>query len=453
MLDNLLTCHQWLAIGIGVDPITMLSSRDRSILKSLGARFIALNATARDGRTLSVQCADADFIAWTKQHNLQAAIVRPDQFIADRLDPTKDLTVLTPVRPPRGSGFASGRGVVPQNKFKESVMLQVVTQIKSGPGSIELPRSPAPIVKANELLFVHFERPDLKRAEKYLRDFGLVVATRTDNELFMRGTGSQPYIYRITRGREARFLGLGLSVSSEADLQKLAKATGRAIERSDAPVGGSLVRLSDPEGVAVHVLFGFVPNRPLPVRPAIPHNAPNLIVRINDTQRPSLEPPQVTKLGHLVLETPDFDRSVRWYMDTLGFIPSDVMCLSDGTPVGSFMRLDRGAEPTDHHTLFVAMGLESKVDHVAFEVVDLDAIEMGQQVMMANRHRHSWGVGAICSAARFSITGAIRGDRSMNTTPMVTCSTLRRLQAITCWTGKAFTNGAPICRTTLSMRN
>ena len=79
-------------------------------------------------------------------------------------------------------------------------MLQVVTQIKSGPGSIELPRSPAPIVKANELLFVHFERPDLKRAEKYLRDFGLVVATRTDNELFMRGTGSQPYIYRITRG-------------------------------------------------------------------------------------------------------------------------------------------------------------------------------------------------------------------------------------------------------------
>ena len=96
MLDHLLTCHQWLAIGIGVDPITMLSSRDRSILESLGARFIALNATARDSRTLSVQCADADFIAWTKQHNLQAALVRPDRFIADRLDPTKDLTVLTP---------------------------------------------------------------------------------------------------------------------------------------------------------------------------------------------------------------------------------------------------------------------------------------------------------------------------------------------------------------------
>lgn len=69
------------------------------------------------------------------------------------------------------------------------------------------------------------------------------------------------------------------------------------------------------------------------------------------------------------------------------------MCLPDGALVGSFMRLDRGDEPTDHHTLFVAMGLESKVDHVAFEVVDLDAVEMGQQVLLANRYRHAWGVG------------------------------------------------------------
>ena len=69
------------------------------------------------------------------------------------------------------------------------------------------------------------------------------------------------------------------------------------------------------------------------------------------------------------------------------------MCLPDGTPVGSFMRLDCGDEPTDHHTLFVATGLESKVDHVAFEVVDLDAVEMGQQILMAKRYRHAWGVG------------------------------------------------------------
>ena len=165
------------------------------------------------------------------------------------------------------------------------------------------------------------------------------------------------------------------------------------MRRPHGPGGGSVVRLFDPEGVEVDVLHGVAASEPLPTRPAIPHNAPSQIVRVNDAQRPALEPPQVTKLGHLVLETPDFDMSVRWYMDTLGFIPSDVMCLPDGTPVGAFTRLDRGGEPTDHHTLFVALGLESKVDHVAFEVVDLDAVEMGQQVMMARKYRHAWGVG------------------------------------------------------------
>ena len=40
--------------------------------------------------------------------------------------------------------------------------------VKAGPGSVELPRSLAPIVKANSLLYVHFERPDLEKAERYL---------------------------------------------------------------------------------------------------------------------------------------------------------------------------------------------------------------------------------------------------------------------------------------------
>ncbi len=265
--------------------------------------------------------------------------------------------------------------------------------LRQGPGSIELPRSSSPVVKSDALLFAHFERPDLEATETYLRDFGLVRAAKTENQLFMRGTGPHPYIYRVTLGQKARFLGLGLSVPNLEDLERLSRAFGARVVPADGPGGGLVVHLRDPEGVAVDVLHGFEPSAPLPVRTPIPHNAPNQIVRINNTQRPKLEPPQVTKLGHLVLEAVDFDTSVRWYMSTFGFIPSDVMCLPDGTPVGAFMRLDRGKEPTDHHTLFVAMGLESKVDHVAFEVVDLDAVEMGQQVMMAGRYRHAWGVG------------------------------------------------------------
>jgi catechol 2,3-dioxygenase-like lactoylglutathione lyase family enzyme len=207
-------------------------------------------------------------------------------------------------------------------------------RLNTGPGSIELKRSSAPLVRADKLLFVHFERPDLAKAERYLADFGLVVADRTQTELFMRGAGTTPYVYRATLAWRPRFAGLGFSIPTVEDLQRLAKAARRPVETSDAPGGGSLVRLTDPDGVAVHVLHGQTLSQALPQRAAIPHNAPDSTIRVNDTQRPPREPPQVTKLGHLVIETPDFDKSARWYMHTLGFIPSDVMCLPDGAPVG-----------------------------------------------------------------------------------------------------------------------
>ena len=52
-----------------------------------------------------------------------------------------------------------------------------------------------------------------------------------------------------------------------------------------------------------------------------------------------------------------------------------------------------GLLASDGDRRLAANRLESKVDHVAFEVVDLDAVEMGQQVMMARSYRHAWGVG------------------------------------------------------------
>src|SRR5271157_6571488 len=97
--------------------------------------------------------------------------------------------------------------------------MSVNTAHKQGPGSIEFKRSSSPLVKADALLFAHFERPDLKKAEAYLLDFGLIPAGRTGNDLFLRGAGPNPYIYRATSGPKARFLGIGLSVPKAGDLE------------------------------------------------------------------------------------------------------------------------------------------------------------------------------------------------------------------------------------------
>jgi 3-(3-hydroxy-phenyl)propionate hydroxylase len=98
LLDRFLDPHQWLVLGVGADPNSMVSSRDLAILEALGARFVALNPLGpiRSGRTAVFECSDPKFIAWAGKHGVRGILVRPDRFIAARLDASVDLSVLNP---------------------------------------------------------------------------------------------------------------------------------------------------------------------------------------------------------------------------------------------------------------------------------------------------------------------------------------------------------------------
>ncbi|WP_262266123.1 bifunctional 3-(3-hydroxy-phenyl)propionate/3-hydroxycinnamic acid hydroxylase [Microvirga yunnanensis] len=94
-LDTFQACHQWLALGIGIDPTTMLSPRDLAILKALGTGFVCLNGNDEGISAMALQCDDPAFAAWVKRHAVRAVLVRPDRFIAARIDPQgRDVTVL-----------------------------------------------------------------------------------------------------------------------------------------------------------------------------------------------------------------------------------------------------------------------------------------------------------------------------------------------------------------------
>ena len=92
-LDRWLGCHQWLALGVGIDPAALVSPRDRAILRPLGARFICVNGPAGTS-TLSLTCNDRSFLEWAKRERVQGLLVRPDRFIAERLDPRANLLTL-----------------------------------------------------------------------------------------------------------------------------------------------------------------------------------------------------------------------------------------------------------------------------------------------------------------------------------------------------------------------
>jgi 3-(3-hydroxy-phenyl)propionate hydroxylase len=95
-LDLWCGCHQWLALGFGVDPRAELSSRDRAILDGLGAQFLAIESAAAATPTQPLQCRDQAFLAWAKSHKIRGILVRPDHFIAQRLDGRGDLKSLDP---------------------------------------------------------------------------------------------------------------------------------------------------------------------------------------------------------------------------------------------------------------------------------------------------------------------------------------------------------------------
>jgi len=263
--------------------------------------------------------------------------------------------------------------------------------------TLDLPypaQHPAPTVKATALAYLMFERPDLDRALQFLQDFGLELVTRSEGMLFMRAAGREAYCYVVQRGPEARFLGAGWRVGSQEDLLKLAQLSQKSdIETVTWPGGGQRVRLEDPSGFLADVIFGQAEIEPHPERAPIQLNTPFDLPRINGTQRIEVAPPRITRLGHVVLEVADFQATSGWYTRHLGLIPSDVQLLPDGSPAVAFMRLDLGDTPADHHTLAMAQGVAAVYSHSAYEVVDPDAIGMGNRVLREKGYAHAWGIG------------------------------------------------------------
>ncbi len=264
------------------------------------------------------------------------------------------------------------------------------------PAGIQKLVRPAALAKAQALAFLMFEKPDLAETERFLADFGMCVVSRTPERLVMRGADSSPCIYVANRARRSRYVGAAFTVADPGELARLETQAGaQKLAGSAIPGGGEGVALTDPAGNLVWMIAGQDEVAPLPMRQPthITSNGPGLTPRLNAIVRPPIEPSLVARIGHVVLQTVDFAEMAKWYMRHLGVIPTDVQYLPDGSPNLAFFRLDRGAQPADHHTLVLAGGIEDKYEHSAYEVLDLDALGHGQNVLRANGHRHMWGIG------------------------------------------------------------
>jgi catechol 2,3-dioxygenase-like lactoylglutathione lyase family enzyme len=257
----------------------------------------------------------------------------------------------------------------------------------------QIKRSVAPVIKVDDIAYLIFGRPDLEKTQTFLEDFGLTVAARNKDALFFRGAGPAHHCYIARRSRRPSFVGTAFRAKSIQDLARLADAENTKIETIDDPGGGQRVVLTDPNGFRVEVIFGDEKSEILDSPPPPVTNNSVKRARVNTPLRAAAGPPVVQRLGHVVLETPYFSRSVDWYASRLGLIPSDVLHLETGDPVVAFMRCDRGDDPADHHTLVLGTSLGTGFNHAAFEVSDIDALAAGEQHLRSKGWKHSWGIG------------------------------------------------------------
>lgn len=264
------------------------------------------------------------------------------------------------------------------------------------PPGVQRLQRPVPMGRAVELAFLRWEKKRLGPTERFWRDFGMCVVHASPDRLVARSAGSAPCIALAERGSRNRFVGAAFRMSEDTDLLCYVKDMGaRWLAQGDIPGGGRGIELLDPCGRSVWLLQGQQRVELLPTRrdQLASTNTAHASPRVNRMVRTPVEPAQVVKLGHVVLQAVDFAAVAQWYLRVLGLIPTDVQYLADGSPNIAFCRFDLGPEPADHHSIVLVGGIEDKYEHSAYEVIDLDAIGQGQQVLRAQGHRHMWGIG------------------------------------------------------------
>ncbi len=252
------------------------------------------------------------------------------------------------------------------------------------------------VIKVTDIAWGRLRSPDLDAQEEFLKRFGLIKTERTKDALYMRGTDPTHHIH-ITEKGEPKFVGFAYYAASEDDLKRLAKTPGAsAVEEIDEPGGGKRVRLTEPNGYQIEVVHGVAPVAPIAVRPRQKLNTgESPLQRAGELMRLPKGPSHVKRIGHGVLMTPRFNDTVKWFRDTLGFICSDdVYAGEKENLIGSFNRCDRGDAYVDHHVFFCLNHPKTGLNHLSFEVPDIDDVCVGHDYLrQCGKYEHMWGIG------------------------------------------------------------
>lgn len=222
-------------------------------------------------------------------------------------------------------------------------------------------------LRVSALRSVDLGVPDVAaNAEFYSRIWALDRIADENGTVYLRGTGPAHHILALHERREPAILMATFQTSDRETVDALhARAKGLGVDglEDPAPVlepgGGYGFGFADREGRVLRVVAGDETH--------------------SDAAEASDQP---TKLSHVVFNSVDVEAATRYYSDVLGFK------LSDRTRIMDFIRCNR-----DHHSIAFAHAERSTLNHIAFEMPDLESVMRGAGRMRDNGYPIEWGVG------------------------------------------------------------
>lgn len=251
------------------------------------------------------------------------------------------------------------------------------------------------MITVEDIAHVRYQVTDLECMEQFLTDFGLHRVAHTGNALYMRTAGPVHHSHISELGMSNVTLGFGLFAQKFEDLEQLSSILGVPVEDNPEPGGGKRVRFHDPAGFLIDVLYDQARHTPMAARAPLAMNASARRLRFGDKVRVARQPSSVERLGHVALLVPNFEETLAFYRDMLGFRVSDTYWAEcDQNTIAAFLHCGLGERWTDHHTIALVTTRDAaRFDHTAFEVLDLDDLVQGGEHLRSRGYTHTWGVG------------------------------------------------------------
>ncbi len=217
-----------------------------------------------------------------------------------------------------------------------------------------------------KLRSIEFDMPGRADAAGFLQDpWGLLDAGTRGNTSFLRATSEHAYVVAVTEAPQRALASITFAGSRpevEAVWQRVQQSPlrhGPWIDAFDEPGRGAGFCVTGPEGEPYRFISESEPVAALPA----------------DRARP-------LHLSHVALNSRDRETATRMMVEVFGFR------LSDRTRVMNFVRCD-----DTHHCIAYADNEGCSLNHVAFEMIDTDAVMRGMGRLKEAGSPTVWGPG------------------------------------------------------------